>query len=111
MSDWQEFNAHIREHINKGMNDFYAAHLQQQQSELAATTQANADPSAKVAAKPPEMLPGRNALLLNHATVIKAIQHYFDTVVFRPGAAKVMSITTEDGGSVFKVIVEEEKTR
>lgn len=46
-------------------------------------------------------LPGRNVLELNGATMVRAIQHYLDTVVCaQPGMMQVVDVTAmRDGGS------------
>ena len=51
---------------------------------------------------------GTNTMSLNEATVIAAMQHYFDTVIFAPGKApKVTGVTQEGvgGGREFRILM------
>ena len=49
---------------------------------------------------------GRNTIVLNHATMTKAIQHYFETVLFKDEPPKVVSVDADHQGHTFKVEVE-----
>ena len=41
---------------------------------------------------------GNNTITLNEATMIAAVQHYFDTILFREGAApKVQRVAVNSG--------------
>lgn len=49
---------------------------------------------------------GNNTIILNQATMQKAVQHYFDTVIFKDGiGVKVTGIkkNTNGGGDTFEV--------
>lgn len=39
---------------------------------------------------------GSNAVFLNQATMIDAVQHYFDKVLFKEGASPVVSSVARD---------------
>ena len=59
------------------------------------------------------MLIGNNKLTLNQATMVAAVQHYFDTVVFAEGKSpKVTQVEKESKGygqDEFAVAVEEKQ--
>ena len=57
---------------------------------------------------------GRNTMELNQATMATALQHYFDTVVFKDGQSPIVGTIeakTADFTTVFKVTVEEPAER
>lgn len=51
---------------------------------------------------------GSNTIILNKATMAVIVQHYFDTVMFREGAApQVDDVSTDNSQYVFKVLTKE----
>jgi hypothetical protein len=60
--------------------------------------------------QPKPVLPGRNTLTLNQATIIAAVQYYFDRVLFAVGSSPTVTVITPDSSrtsTVFDVEVTE----
>lgn len=56
---------------------------------------------------------GRNEILLNRATMVAAVQHYFDSVLFKETEIEVEEVTfdpSREGGRFRAVVLKEEKS-